>query len=61
MAEEPNENVSESITPSESPTMIQASCRQRNQDDCRQWLFGKQRRLTALDPIDTSFMSCMKQ
>jgi hypothetical protein len=60
MNEASNKNVPENITPSKSSTMIQASC-QRNQDDCRQRLFGKRRRLTALDLVDTSFMNYMKQ
>jgi hypothetical protein len=50
-----------SITPSESLTVIQASCRQRNQDDCRQLLLGKRCRLTAFDPVDTRFKYYMKQ
>jgi hypothetical protein len=60
MDEAPNESVPRNIAPSESPTVIQASC-QRNQDACRQPLLDKRRRLTALDPVDTSLMSCMKQ
>jgi hypothetical protein len=62
MNEALNENVHESITSSESPTMVkQASCHQSNQDDCKQRLLGKQYRLTALDPVDTCFMDNMKQ
>jgi hypothetical protein len=49
--EAPKENALESIMPSESPTVIQASC-QRNQDDCRQRFLGKRRRLTVFDPVD---------
>lgn len=60
MNEVPNENVPQYITPFDSPTVIQTSC-QRNQDNCRQRLFGKQHRLTALDPVDTSYMNYMKQ
>jgi hypothetical protein len=51
MNEAPNENLPENITPSD--TLIQASC-QRNQDDCRQRLFGKRCQLTALDPLETT-------
>jgi hypothetical protein len=61
MNEMPKENLPESITSSETPTVILASCRQRNQDDCRHRLLGKRRRPTALDPVDTSFMSYTKQ
>jgi hypothetical protein len=57
----PNENVPESITSWESPTVIQAACRQSNQDDCKQRLVRKLRRLIALDPVDTCFVRCMKQ
>jgi hypothetical protein len=39
----PNKDVPlESITPSESPTVVQqASCSQGNRDDCKQPLLGK--------------------
>jgi hypothetical protein len=58
--EEMNE-VPESITPSESPTVIQASSRQRIRDDSKQPLLGKRRRLTALDLVDTCFVNYPKQ
>jgi hypothetical protein len=61
MNEAPNENVPESITPSASPTVLQACCCQSNQDDCKQRLLGKHRRLIALDAADTCFMCYMKQ
>jgi hypothetical protein len=57
--EEMNE-APESIIPSESLAVIQASC-QSNRDECKQPLLGKRRRLTALDPVDTCFMNYMKQ
>jgi hypothetical protein len=62
MNEAPNENMLEIITPSECPTVIQqSSCRQSNQDDRKQRLLGKRRRLTASDPVDTCFMGYTKQ
>jgi hypothetical protein len=42
----------ESITPSESPTMVQASCHQSNQDDCRQSLLGYLKQQTQLKTPD---------
>jgi hypothetical protein len=48
MNEERNKNVPEIITPSESPTVLQASCHQSNQDDCKPLLLRKRRRLIAL-------------
>jgi hypothetical protein len=62
MNEAPNENVPKSITPSDSHTVEQqASCRQCNEDDCKQLLLGKRRLLTALDPVDMCFMHYIKQ
>jgi hypothetical protein len=62
MNEVPNENMSESTTPSESRTVLQqASCHQSNWDDCKQQLLDKWYQLTALDPVDTCFMDYMKQ
>jgi hypothetical protein len=62
MNEASNENIPESITPSESPTVEQQpSCRQSKQVDCKQLLLGKRRRLTVLDPVDTCFMHYIKQ
>jgi hypothetical protein len=56
-----NENVPESITPSESPTIEQQASCQSNRDDFKQRLLDKQRWLTALDLVDTYFMDYMKQ
>jgi hypothetical protein len=62
MNEASNENLPESITTSENPTVVQqASCRQSNRDDCKQQLLGKRRRPTALDSVDACFMDCTKQ
>jgi hypothetical protein len=62
MNETPKENLPEIVTSSEVPTMVQqASCSQINQDNFKQRLHGKRHRLTALDPVDTCFMNCMKQ
>ncbi|PNF38830.1 hypothetical protein B7P43_G10196 [Cryptotermes secundus] len=59
--EEEVKEASGNITPSNSPTVIQASCRQSNRDECKQPLLGKRRRLTALDQVDTSFMNYVNQ
>jgi hypothetical protein len=57
-----NDNVPESITPSQIATVVQqASPRQNNWDDCKQQLLGKRRRETALDPVDACFKNYMKQ
>jgi hypothetical protein len=53
MNEAPNKNVPECITPSESPNSDTSFLSSER-------LLGKRRRLTALNPDDTSFMNYMK-
>ncbi|PNF36258.1 hypothetical protein B7P43_G08473 [Cryptotermes secundus] len=61
MNETSDENLPESITPSQSPAVVQQAYHQSNRDDSKQPLLSKRRRPTGLDPADTCFMDYVKQ